>query len=162
MKCKKWPWKFSRNHMREKFLVYVKIFADLPRQNYNKTRLLPPWKWKSYPWKNHRKCPWKTQNVREKVCVKKKFRPWKKLKKSQKWLSRALLIITWKKNNTGDGRAERHYTQRPSAQCNLVLGIRSMHPSTQKLLEYRRGSIIGIAYVLKGWCTEFESLMLHF
>ena len=92
----------------KKLLVYVKIFADLPRQNYNKTRLLRPWKWKSYPWKNHKKCPWKTQNVREKVCVKKKFRPWKKTQKEPKMAFTGTFDFHGGKKNTGSFYLYRH------------------------------------------------------
>ena len=103
----KCPWKakslrenfFEFTRVKKKY-VYVKKSSSYPRQNWNKTPLLHPWKQKSYPWKNLEKCPWKTSTVREKVCVKKKSRPWKNLKKGQKWLSRALLIFTGKKENT--------------------------------------------------------------
>ena len=56
-----------------------------------------PWKVKSHPGKNVKKCTWKPKSVREKVCVKQKTRAWKKLKNSDFWLSRALLIFTGKK-----------------------------------------------------------------
>ena len=46
--------------------------------------------------KKNKKCPWETHNVREKKNPSVK----KNLKKSKKWLSRALLIFTGKKNNT--------------------------------------------------------------
>ena len=105
LKCKKWPWKFSRNHMHENFVGVREIFLLIypvktitkpdfyVRENENHTREKI------------------TKSVREKLklCVKKNFRPWKKLKKSQKWLSRALLIFTGKKNTGVWGRNPRTF-----------------------------------------------------
>ena len=69
---------------------------------FSKRSYFLPVKIKIHTWKNPKICPWKfwlPVKSCKIVCVKAIFCTWKNSKKGQKYVSRTLLIFTWKKKN---------------------------------------------------------------